>query len=943
MRILSFLGRVCPAAALFLIAWPAAAQCPPKTNVTDTIYNADGTLASGRVTISWQTFQIGSCAVVAGRTTVIVTNGALSVQLYPNDAAVPDGSSYRVSYALRSGVVTTEYWVVPTSTPPVNLSAVRSATVPVPNVMFAQSQVTNLSTDLAKKIELPSPCVTGKFLQRNSSSSQPQVDCVDPPSGGGGGSGSQHQVNGVNLAANDPINIQNSAAITFANPSAGNIQADVANSSITASKLSVANPSGAQLSGISDSNISPAALSPNRTSGTAVVQSRSLATSAPLSGGGDLSADRTLSCPTCEVTSNKNGANGYAGLNANARVGISHGGVDISTYTLGDLLYASAANVLSRLAGNSTTTRKFLRQTGDGANSAAPVWDILQSADIPNNAANTSGTAATATSLAANGTNCASGEAARGVDAQGNAEGCFTPAGGSNHNLLSSTHTDTTSGTVQRGDFIAGIGASPTWQRVAKGGTNGYPKWNASGDLVASNGAASGVGSCTNQFARTLNADAAPTCATVQKADAVSTFVHTDQSNTYSTGTQDFESASVTRPFRRLAFASFPGSCTANREFIERSDPATAGQVLYVCNAAGNGWDLVGDGGGAGSGITSLGGQTGSTQTFSNDTNVTITSSSNNHALGWTGALSATRGGNGGAPTGDDYIPVADSSSAITFRQLADCPNLALATSPGNIQSLRYDASTNTFSCVDQLSVYGYVCEWYYFTTTNGCPIIGTSSGTGASSTNNVAPVVTNEVGVGSCTTGTTATGRCVFSDAVNASTTLQNMTFGGGETFAEFKIRIPTLSTSAERYYLRLGFLDSNTNAAPTDGAYLMYDEGGASTEFTGSGSANWRCVTVSNNSRTTATSTTAVNNPASSYDVVRVTVDASAANARFYVNGTELTGGSCSPLTTNIPASTARLFGVAAGIIKTVGTTSRSIEFARWTFQMKLTSPRN
>lgn len=39
------------------------------------------------------------------------------------------------------------------------------------------------------------------------------------------------------------------------------------------------------------------------------------------------------------------------------------------------------------------------------------------------------GTADTATALAANGTNCAAGEAAQGVDASGNAEGCFTPGG----------------------------------------------------------------------------------------------------------------------------------------------------------------------------------------------------------------------------------------------------------------------------------------------------------------------------------------------------------------------------------------------------------------------------------------------------------------------------------------------------------------------------------
>lgn len=51
--------------------------------------------------------------------------------------------------------------------------------------------------------------------------------------------------------------------------------------------------------------------------------------------------------------------------------------------TLGDIIYAGAAAVWTRLAGNITTTRKFLRQTGDGAASAAPAWDILVAADYP--------------------------------------------------------------------------------------------------------------------------------------------------------------------------------------------------------------------------------------------------------------------------------------------------------------------------------------------------------------------------------------------------------------------------------------------------------------------------------------------------------------------------------------------------------------------------------
>ena len=360
---------------------PASAQCPQQTSVTDTIFNADGSLAEGRVVIAWPTFQAGSCQVVAGQVSVAITAGALAVPLYPNDAATPTGTSYRVTYHLKSGRITTEYWVVPSNAMPVSLAVVRSPSVPVPAVMVSQAQVTNLVPNLARKVELPAPCAPGKFLQANGSANPPQVNCVDgtgaplasptqsgtvktdvseadplvyskatidgllagkaaashahsaadttsgvfdparipAPSAttlggvrsdacsgtdkmsgisttgvilcgsdqtGGGGSASQHQVNGTNLSANDPVNFQDTAAIAFANPSTGNVQAALKDSSITAANLAAANPSSVQLSGIDDDNIAASALSPNRVAGTAEVQSNKGAASgyASLSG-----------------------------------------------------------------------------------------------------------------------------------------------------------------------------------------------------------------------------------------------------------------------------------------------------------------------------------------------------------------------------------------------------------------------------------------------------------------------------------------------------------------------------------------------------------------------------------------------------------------------------------------------------------------------------------
>lgn len=60
----------------------------------------------------------------------------------------------------------------------------------------------------------------------------------------------------------------------------------------------------------------------------------------------------------------------------------THGGTNQTTYTLGDTLYASAANTLSKLAGNTTAAIQYLAQTGTGVVSAAPAWTTISGGDI---------------------------------------------------------------------------------------------------------------------------------------------------------------------------------------------------------------------------------------------------------------------------------------------------------------------------------------------------------------------------------------------------------------------------------------------------------------------------------------------------------------------------------------------------------------------------------
>lgn len=68
-----------------------------------------------------------------------------------------------------------------------------------------------------------------------------------------------------------------------------------------------------------------------------------------------------------------------------------------STTLLGAIHYQSNTDTSSILSPNTTTTRKFLRQTGTGTNGAVPVWDTILASDVPTLNQNTTGSAATLT------------------------------------------------------------------------------------------------------------------------------------------------------------------------------------------------------------------------------------------------------------------------------------------------------------------------------------------------------------------------------------------------------------------------------------------------------------------------------------------------------------------------------------------------------------------
>ena len=111
----------------------------------------------------------------------------------------------------------------------------------------------------------------------------------------------------------------------------------------------------------------------------------------------------------------------------------AHGDVGTGTgLALGSLIYGNSTPTWTALAGNITTTKKFLTQTGDGAVSAAPAWGTIADGDVP---ATHSGSAHHAQA----------------------------------HVILdSAAHSDTLTGTVVAGDIIYG-NATPKWARLPKG------------------------------------------------------------------------------------------------------------------------------------------------------------------------------------------------------------------------------------------------------------------------------------------------------------------------------------------------------------------------------------------------------------------------------------------------------------------------------------------
>lgn len=156
---------------------PQLLAAPPLTTIDDVLYNADGTLFNGVVTISWQSFVASDASNVAANTeSVNITQGILFVQLIPTTNA-ETSAIYNVQYNSNRGTQYSESWTVPPSILPLRVSDVRvppgavTGTGPAAQTTIQISDVNGLQTALNARVSAGPAFVASRSAVINASGS----------------------------------------------------------------------------------------------------------------------------------------------------------------------------------------------------------------------------------------------------------------------------------------------------------------------------------------------------------------------------------------------------------------------------------------------------------------------------------------------------------------------------------------------------------------------------------------------------------------------------------------------------------------------------------------------------------------------------------------------------------------------------------------------------
>lgn len=187
------------------------------------------------------------------------------------------------------------------------------------------------------------------------------------------------------------------------------------------------------------------------------------------------------------------------------------------------------------------------------------------------------------------------------------------------------------------------------------------------------------------------------------------------------------------------------------------------------------------------------------------------------------------------------------------------------------------------------------------------------------------AATANNHPGVETLSTGTTATGLSSFGLGANVNVS-GSFLLGGGQLIFEGEVAFPTLGVTAQQYVATIGLIDSLSNGvAIASGVYFTYSNGAGADFF------NINTTAVSTTTKTTTTQAVV----AGTFYRLTLIVNAAASSVNFLINGT-----SVGTITTNIPTTAS--IRPAFMIIKSAGTTARTMQIDYAMLQQRFTTPR-
>ncbi len=204
--------------------------------------------------------------------------------------------------------------------------------------------------------------------------------------------------------------------------------------------------------------------------------------------------------------------------------------------------------------------------------------------------------------------------------------------------------------------------------------------------------------------------------------------------------------------------------------------------------------------------------------------------------------------------------------------------------------------------------------------------LVWTAGNTGTTTGNQTVATVApadNALGVITFSTRTAANGG---SSLYRSQTGIM---LGKGEFTFESRVRVTTLSIATQEFAFAAGLHDSPLNTAKdaVDGVYFIYDR-------VVSGN-NWQCVTASNSVRTTVDSGVPVT--AGAWVRLEAVVNASGTSVTYYIND-----ASVATIATNIPTAAGRVTGSRILLLKSAGTTARTVSVDYWYRQIRFMASR-